>query len=153
MTKIQIIIDGVDVNECLYLINKVCIDDPNYVKECQGHNCYYKMLQRLRNQYDEVIEQNKNLQAELREKTLELNKAREEISVQAQVFNTQRVRMVQDINKLNDKCEIAKDTLKGLAIPDLCRVCGKRNSHGCKQEDCFVQEVYRALKQMEGING
>ncbi len=69
----KIMIDGVDVSECEHYAehlqeyigtNKCDI----YGKCNKEKNCYYKQLQRTQKQYNAVVEQNKNLQQQLKRK-------------------------------------------------------------------------------------
>ena len=87
MTDKEIIIDGVDVSECLHLENGMC----NAERESDGYtcweccdpdssNCYYKQLQRTKAQYDKVVEQNKSLQTELKQKEQECEELKNIIS-------------------------------------------------------------------------
>lgn len=76
MKNKKIIIDGVDVSGCNYYA------DYNHCMmrstECNRDNCYYKQLQRLTAQYDKVIEQNKSLQTELKQKEQECEELKKE---------------------------------------------------------------------------
>lgn len=88
MTDKQIIIDGVDVKSCIFFHKQYieegfecddeCIKIENFCHtngyECEKDtDCYYKQLKRLqaenevlKNQYNAVIEQNRQLQGKLR---------------------------------------------------------------------------------------
>ena len=79
----KLIINGIDVSKCFYII----LHNPPtgqgtwggaihrgackvYSKDCKyNKDCYYKQLKRLQNQYNAVVEQNRQLQRELKPKT------------------------------------------------------------------------------------
>ena len=58
----EIIIDGVNVAECEYLnttnMFKTCICSKGEIKKCQGVNCKYKELQRLKQENEELKYEN-----------------------------------------------------------------------------------------------
>ena len=74
----KVIIDGIDVSKCKYYRKEHPDDDCAISRHCEAYgDCDYKNLQlrkqfrNLQVQYEKVVEQNRQLQQELREQTAE----------------------------------------------------------------------------------
>ena len=96
------IINGVNVSECKLIISGgYSFPQCKYYFDsfapacCQHEDCTYKQLQRAVNQYNQVVEQNKNLQTELNSYKRVLEEI-ENIIIQAKVTNNKKLRAILD---------------------------------------------------------
>lgn len=133
MKNKKIIIDGVDVSGCNYYA------DYNHCMmrstECNRDNCYYKQLQRLTAQYDKVIEQNKSLQTELKQKEQEC----EELKKEKELLVGKIANSVFDEFEELDRYRKALEEIERFLNRTTCNICKLDSLEVC--EECNVKRL------------
>lgn len=140
------IINSVDVSGCEFFfrdnINGIftqelcaCMEEHtgtnSYKTQClDNSNCYYKQLHRTKAQYNAVVEQNKSLQGELKQKEQECEVLKEEINILKNNFDSSN----RDWDELLEGYEQAFKEIKFEASEELKELAADTNVYGCLLE-------------------
>lgn len=128
----QIIIDGVDVNECKFLVSRFsnntdycCSELNNTFLKCPKRNCYFKQLAR---------------------KTQELYLANNEISSKTEYIQEQR----DEIKQLEQECEKLKKYIQEREVwGDQCEFCKHNDKENCHQN--IILDNLRTINRYRNI--
>ncbi len=178
----KIIIDDVDVSGCENFISNYerhhNIDGSityynacecgiqgveNYQLECNYNACYYKQLKCLQNQYNAVVEQNKDLQQQLKHKEKECeafqlseNEAKE-IITELQILLQAEQQKVKELSKANEEKNEFLQRLGISATGEFKRIKHyidklKIQNQSLQQENRQLREILnKILKEIEEI--
>lgn len=152
-----IIIDGVDVSECEYCIiagaefPECRIRLANFEIKCEGYNCYFKQLQRLRAENEQLKEEVADLEDLAKFKTQRI----EELQKYIEKMDKPKIEVVDsDIAieniKLKQALEEIRDTVK-LVCKDLCNYCDWQNTDSCEPNEYNCGEFIKIKDKINEV--
>ena len=166
MTDKQIIIDGVPVQDCLFLAtNKMGDDIGTYCRDFNGsckniQNCYFKRWQRKEQEceelkekvkkYGEINEQETKDYAELKAENDELKTMLKDLSYESQKFCYQIEEQTKQLEPFKD--EYFKG-LDNVVIAELAKKSIRITAENCKLEQTLteIKEIAEAHKKDESV--
>jgi predicted RNase H-like nuclease (RuvC/YqgF family) len=161
MTDKQIIIDGVPVQDCLFLsTNKMGDDIGTYCRDFNGsckniQNCYFKRWQRK----EQECENNKiAYQIELdiyNQECLNLQEELKEVLEQLDQLKAENKHLNDLLNQALKELEKTRETLteiKEIAITGLEGFCPKCSRKECEDNNCIETAIRDILQKCEVLN-
>lgn len=161
MANKEIIIDGVDVSKCkhygdniFYTCNETCTKDGGITCTiCEDNpNCNFKQLQRTTSQYNAVVEQNKNLQSELKQKEQECEELKGEITLGGGKLSDKiRANVFTELQYENNRYKQALDEIESYTRKQFCENCDV-NGFPPNCEYCEYYEYVDIINKAKEVN-
>lgn len=144
MDKEQIIIDGVDVSECIHLVDKdACGSMDCQSVECEKNpNCYYKQLVRKTQECEEKDE-----------RILELMRAHIELKEKLEALKLENQEGYEIVDDLKQECEELKKQISYLTAyrkkNQTCQECYEDGYNVGAGENKELARYHKALEEIE----